>query len=290
MSTEFTAQQFRWLRQINHDPELEPVDVCVALQLTQNFNEDDQDGRAFPSYQHISDKIKVPKPTVIRSIERLHERGHLRIEWGSAGRGRPNQYWMIEKRSTDGPISSEKRSTSGPIKSKKRSTAKNEKVHLDHGKGPRVDLNLKENLKENRGSAPAPDFSDGSEEKAHAASVGKVEVAAAFGRFWSVFPPRLGKLVGKVGAEKAFAAALKAGIPAEVIIDGASAYARRRAAEIAEGDEERWTKEPTNWLREGKWDEAASGDGSPLLDERGDVVTGNGHDESRMTWEEWRRL
>jgi hypothetical protein len=120
-SKEFTAQQFRWLHQVNSDAELETVDVCVALQLTWHFNEDDQDGRAYPSYKYIGNKIKVPRPTVIRSIERLHERGHLRVEWGSAGRGHPNQYWMVEKRSTDGPFNANKRSMDGPFTSNKRS-------------------------------------------------------------------------------------------------------------------------------------------------------------------------
>ena len=121
-SKEFTAQQFRWLHQINGDAELEAVDLKVALQLTRHFDEDDQDGRAFPSYKYIGDKIKVPRPTVIRSIQRLHEYGHLRVVWGSAGRGHPNQYWMIEKRSTDGPFTPNKRSTDGPFTPNKRST------------------------------------------------------------------------------------------------------------------------------------------------------------------------
>jgi hypothetical protein len=68
--------------------------------------------------------------------------------------------------------------------------------------------------------------------------------------------------------------------PAEVIIAGAGAYARKRAAEIEDGDPERYTKHPANWLKEGCWD--ASGDGGPILDERGDAVTpqhgSNGHD------------
>jgi hypothetical protein len=120
----------------------------------------------------------------------------------------------------------------------------------------------------------------------------KAEVAAAFERFWAVYPPRFGKRVGRVGAQKLFARAVKDGVDPEVIIAGASAYARRRAGEIADGDEERWTKEPTNWLKEGKWDEAASGDGGRLLDQHGgDIVTpqhgGNGHDEDPSTsWDD----
>lgn len=96
-SKEFTAKQFKWLHQINGDAELLATDLKVALQLTQHFNEDDQDGRAFPSYLCICTGTGLSRYTVIQSVHRLEDQGHLLVVWGSAGRGHPNQYWMTEK-------------------------------------------------------------------------------------------------------------------------------------------------------------------------------------------------
>ena len=102
-STKFTAMQFTWLHQINEDVELPASAVKVALQLTRHFNEKDG-GRAFPGYESLAEgcepytkDIGISERAVIRSIRLMHERGHLRVEWGKPGRGYPNQYWMIIK-------------------------------------------------------------------------------------------------------------------------------------------------------------------------------------------------
>ena len=39
----------------------------------------------------------VSEHTVIRSVQRLHSLGYLRIEWGKRGRRHPNQYWATLK-------------------------------------------------------------------------------------------------------------------------------------------------------------------------------------------------
>jgi hypothetical protein len=103
MTSKFTAMQFTWLHQINEDIELPASDLKVALQLTRHFNEK-EGGRAFPGYETLAEgcepytkDIGVSEHTVIRSVRRLQERGHLRVEWGKPGRGHPNQYWMIIK-------------------------------------------------------------------------------------------------------------------------------------------------------------------------------------------------
>jgi hypothetical protein len=95
-SKAFTAKTFTWLRQINRGRYL-AIDLKVALELTTYFNERDQDGRAFPSYKTIGDAIGVSEQTVIRSIERMRAHGDLHVTPGKAGRGHPNQYWMVVK-------------------------------------------------------------------------------------------------------------------------------------------------------------------------------------------------
>jgi Helix-turn-helix domain len=96
-SKEFTALTFAWLHQVNQDAGLLPIDTKVCLQLTKHFNEKDEGGRAWPSYKTIGEAVGVSEQTVIRSVHRVHSRGHLRVVWGKAGRGHPNQYWMIVK-------------------------------------------------------------------------------------------------------------------------------------------------------------------------------------------------
>jgi hypothetical protein len=93
-SKAFTIRVFTWLHQVNHDLELLAVDVCVALQLVIHFNEDDSDGRAWPSCKTLGEAIGLSEATVIHSVRRLHARGHLRVIWGQQGRSHPNQYWM----------------------------------------------------------------------------------------------------------------------------------------------------------------------------------------------------
>jgi hypothetical protein len=96
-SKQFTAHTFAFLHAINRDPRLIAVDAAVALELSDYFNESDQGGRAFPSCKTIGDAIGVHETTVMRSIDRLHQTGHLWMIRGSPGRGHPHQYWMAEK-------------------------------------------------------------------------------------------------------------------------------------------------------------------------------------------------
>lgn len=107
MSTkDFVCQQFAFLRQVNRDRTLLPVDIKVAVQLVDHFNERDG-GKAYPSTRYIGDAIGVGMATVIRSVRRLEREGHLRIVWGTPGRGHPNQYWMNVRAASE----TDKRST-----------------------------------------------------------------------------------------------------------------------------------------------------------------------------------
>jgi hypothetical protein len=96
-SKAFTLKTFTFLHQVNHNPELPSSDLAVCLELSCYFNEDDQDGRAWPGCKTIGDAIGLSETTVIRSVRRLEKHGHIRVIWGTQGRGHPNQYWMIVK-------------------------------------------------------------------------------------------------------------------------------------------------------------------------------------------------
>jgi hypothetical protein len=90
MSKAFTKKVFDWLRQVRTDKRVHTFDVVVALELTDYFNEDAENGRAWPSYRTIGDAINVPEKSVRRSIDRLVAGGHLHVVSGGQGR-RPFQ-------------------------------------------------------------------------------------------------------------------------------------------------------------------------------------------------------
>ena len=73
------------------------------------------------------------------------------------------------------------------------------------------------------------------------------------------------KQVGEEAARRAFAAAINARADAEAIIAGAKAYAVAR-----QGEPERYTMNPANWLRDGRWKDAAPA--GAVIDEQGNVV------------------
>lgn len=66
-----------------------------------------------------------------------------------------------------------------------------------------------------------------------------------FDEFWKVYPRR----VGKLSAVKAYKRALRVTTP-DRIIDGAKAYAKKRA-----GEDATYTKHPATWLNGGCWDD-----------------------------------
>jgi hypothetical protein len=95
-SKAFTAQIFRWLHQVNGDPELPASAASIAIYLSGRFNEED-DGEAWPGFDKIAEQCHLSKSVVVVGLRKMVERGHLRSEPGRAGRGHSTRYWMVEK-------------------------------------------------------------------------------------------------------------------------------------------------------------------------------------------------
>jgi hypothetical protein len=144
-----TRKLFVWLAQVKADPELSPSAFKVAYEIGQHFNSR-HGGAAWPSSLTIATNIGVGKATVIRVVEQLRERGHLRVDPGQAGRGHSNQYFMVVRKGAAahpkpaaktcigaGPHDVNKRSTSEPF-------AEPIKGPFSTPKGPPVDLNYLE--------------------------------------------------------------------------------------------------------------------------------------------------
>lgn len=77
------------------------------------------------------------------------------------------------------------------------------------------------------------------------------DVEAGFRTFWQTYPLR----VAKKDAAAAFRAAVEGGASAAEIVAAAERYARRRAREIAGGDQPRFTKHPKNWIGARAWED-----------------------------------
>jgi hypothetical protein len=95
-STGFIAKIFRWLKQVNADPELPASAAKVAIRLSPDFNEQ-RGGMAWSAFKTMGDDISLSERHVIRAIRALEARGHLRVKWGKQGRGHSSQYWMLER-------------------------------------------------------------------------------------------------------------------------------------------------------------------------------------------------
>ena len=100
-SKEFTAKTFRFLHQVNGNPNLSAADLKVALGWTRYFTEADEDGRARVGAGTVAKDIGLAECTVTRSLHRLEAQGHIRVIWGKQGRGHPNQVWMVVKRAKE---------------------------------------------------------------------------------------------------------------------------------------------------------------------------------------------
>jgi hypothetical protein len=290
-STEFARQTFVWLYQVNQDHDISKIDVAVCLQLTVYFNEK-EGGRARAAARTIGGAIGLSERTVLRSMHRVEEHGHLRVAWGAQGRGHPNQCWMVHKPASPlkgkktgaiTPVSSlEKTGTIAPVLDELKPALGAGKPALgidktgavapeNHLESPGNHTPVCAGTPQQRGrKIPTQTGKEAKEEKETQES-DKQEVeaaaeaeAAAFARFWGAYPKRTGKL----GAEAAFRAQLKAGIGAEQIIAAAKRYA---ADAVRLARDERYTKDPKNWLRDGCWaDQDAD---SPVIDEHGNIVT-----------------
>lgn len=88
-----TREMFAWLDQVVADRGLPASAFKVAYVIGQHVNW--QSGEAWPSTHTIAGRAKLAQSSVRDKVERLHQRGHLEVTWGSRGRGHPNKYRLI---------------------------------------------------------------------------------------------------------------------------------------------------------------------------------------------------
>jgi hypothetical protein len=240
-STKFTRQVFKWLAQVNADPELPANAIKVAVRLAPDFNEE-HGGMAWPGLQTVADDIGLKsKVTIHNMIRRLQERGHLRIEWGRQGKGHSNHYWMILKGQQGDLFDPAKSSTQDELSGGAKSSTQDElsenaKVHFS---GVKSSFSA---AKSSSQDEQTHRDSSKTHRKKHSPD------DDAFEEWWRHYP----KKVAKGAAHKAYQQIIRKGTATEAeLLNGVMRYAAERT-----GKDEHYTKYPAGWLSAERWKDA----------------------------------
>jgi hypothetical protein len=222
----YTADRFRWLDQIGADPELTPLCFRVGYAITTHMNR--STGDAWPGQDRLAAACHTSDRSIRDALTRMKNGGHLE-QTGRGGRSKSSRYKPVLKDAeTRKPAStfeglnpeasfhlSEPKPGSFRHKTRKKSTAK-------------------------RGSQlPTIPLIEPSEEPFERKSPQEFEI------WWSAYP----KKVGEIPARKIYARIIKKREASHTeLLAGATRYAAQRTNE-----DPKFTKEPKNWLAEGRW-------------------------------------
>jgi hypothetical protein len=227
----YTADRFRWLDQVGADPDLTPLCFRAAYAISTFINR--TSGDAWPSQELLAAACHTTDRSIRDALTRMKAAGHLQ-QTGRGGNGKTSRYKPILKDAEtrkpastfEGPNPEASFHVSGPIpgsfrhKTRKKSTAK-------------------------RGSQlPTIPLIEPSEEPFERKSLSEFE------NWWCAYP----KKVGKIPAQKIYTRVIKnrQATHAELLA-GAMRYSAQRT-----GEDPKFTKEPKNWLAEGRWNDEAS--------------------------------
>ena len=238
-------------------PNYQPAQKLVAYRISDGFNDRDFDGKSWEGCESIGDAIAMSKPTVIAMVRRLHARGHLRIKWGQQGKGHSNNYWMILKPQSAEVLETGKGQRADVLDDHEKVSGLNSKGQRAKSKGQPADMSHCNKPKQGSHTVrAAPPISASQPQQQH--------WQEGFAAFWQVYP----KQVGKREAEREFKAALEHAT-AEEIIAGARRYAIDPVRVRQSQEDDRFTKNPNNWLRDGRWADKLAG---VTIDEYGNPV------------------
>jgi hypothetical protein len=271
MSKTFTAKVFRWLHQVNADPELPASAAKVAIRLSPDFNEG-WGGKAWSAFKTMGDDISLSERHVIRAIRALEARGHLRVQWGKQGRGHSSQYWMLERepdlfddeKPAPAPVFEQnKTGISGTVKP---ASGVRKPASGVVKPAPAPETLSRPTDQPSRGTHRVPKTQPPRVRPKKKKEAGGEDEDEAFARFWALYP----RHDARERARKAFAAAVKAGVDPEMIIGRARVYAITERQRIERGEDPKYTMYAVNWLRDRPWE-------NPLppgivLDQAGNVV------------------
>lgn len=242
----FTHQKLNRLDAIRDDLGVHPTGFRVAHVLASYINA--HTGLAWPKKETLSKRVGVNRNVIAGHLNKLVERGHLTLVRASRGRGHSDVYALT------------------PVEDAEAASVASQMCHADVARSPQLKTftttkrNADVALTCNVGVAVTPSVGttegEGMEEEADEGTSGARASRGgchggdvAFERFWEAYPKRRGVDL----ARSFFKKAIEGGADAETIIAGAIKYAKER-----EGEDEKFTKFASNWLREKKWEEPAA--------------------------------
>ncbi|MBR0746188.1 hypothetical protein JQ582_19845 [Bradyrhizobium japonicum] len=244
---------------------------------------DSATGTARPSQDTLAAGLNVSIRTVQRLLDILTPLGLVIVP--GHGPGRSATYWIDLDKTT--PMSPINTTSMSPMGARKGDNRRQRTRHQTTEKATPVSPPLKKNLQEDSkkeeyisepSSFASPDAgqdtreSGGKNRAANASrncrnskNVTRVSAPdlAAFAEFWAIYPLK----VGKLDAEKAYLAKAKAGVATAVMNAGAARYAAERS-----GQDPKFTKHPTKWIKGECWNDEPSSTGPPTIDEHGNVI------------------
>lgn len=234
-----------WMRAVLSDDRLTDSAARVAMRLALHLNL--TDGRCDPSMQTLARGCGAKTRTAERAIAQLESLGFIsRVRSGggrfsNSYRFRFDSLATIEtaERQNNRPPSVE---TGGNADAPDRSDGAPPSVETGHPRQSRRP-NIEENIEENMegGSPPNPSSHDRRNRRRSAEADSEPE---GFSAWWDQYP----RQTGEAGARKAYGAALREGATPGDLMAGVLRYAAERM-----GQEERYTKTPSNWLHDGCW-------------------------------------
>ena len=172
--TQHTRELFQWFNQVKADRKLPPSAFLVAFEIGQHFN-CHRGGCAWPSLRTIGANVGLSESSAARLVHLLWRRNHLEIDFGEAGRGHSNQYFMVLQKPPQAEVLQPTKPTQKPPQAKVFEKIKPPSVKL---KPPPVEVN---NLEQSM--APLREPIDERESALRAEpqkSAGDVKVAAPF--------------------------------------------------------------------------------------------------------------
>lgn len=306
-STGFIAKIFRWLKQVNADPELPASAAKVAIRLSPDFNEG-LGGKAWSAFKTMGEDISLSERHVIRAIRALEARGHLRVQWGKQGRGHSSQYWMLEREPDlfddlkPAPAPVFQKNKTGISGTRKPASGVRKPASVVVKPAPAPEILSRSTDQPSRGTHRVPKTQPPDQVGEKKASGKRKQQRRGpaddggemFAQFWAVYP----RHDARERARKAFAAAVKAGVDPELIIARARVYAITEQVRIAREHTPKYTLYAVNWLGDRPWE-------SPLpngvvLDQAGNVIAVEQEQEQRrltpleiaLSWDtgtEWSR-
>jgi hypothetical protein len=264
----FTRDKFRWLEQIAGDPAVPNYAVRVALGLTFFLNR--RDGCSWPAQPTLAKRISISRRAVQNGIYELEKHGHLRIEFGH-GPGDSNHYFPIIKNAHASAHQSDKEVDEAAHGSAHEERAA-ECAHSDGeyaqpapagaqpapaGAQPSAHNTNEEPLDEpiEEIDSPPPDLAE--EDLT-------TSLESSFEEWWRMYP----RHVAKRRAREVYEGIVEKGKATTAeLLAGAMRYAAER-----DGQDPRYTKHPTTWLRGGCWTDEPAPVAGAVIDQNGALV------------------